>query len=153
MHVYIYIYIYIYYIYIYIYIYIVTLFVSGSWTAHGVCERLAMFAIDVLYCSRLLRRLWSVWCLCWCSRWLWCLWRLWLMWSSWPVRVRERFANAVRERFVRFQKAPNVPVDHPEGKHVSWWLWDFSARAGLDALAYEISLRSELRSPNISEKI
>ena len=30
---------------------------------------------------------------------------------------------------------------------------DFSARAVLDVFPYDISLRSELRSPNLSEKI
>ena len=43
--------------------------------------------------------------------------------------------------------------DHPEGENISRGLLDFSARAGLHAFPYETSLRIELRSPNVSEKI
>ena len=43
--------------------------------------------------------------------------------------------------------------DHQEGKHISRCVLDFSGRAGLNAFPYDISLRSELKRPNISEKI
>ena len=38
--------------------------------------------------------------------------------------------------------------DHPESKNKSRWFLDFSARAGLNVSPHDISLRSELRSPN-----
>ena len=43
--------------------------------------------------------------------------------------------------------------DQPEGESISRRLLDLSARAGLNTCPYKTSLRSELGSPNISEKI
>ena len=43
--------------------------------------------------------------------------------------------------------------DHPEGENISRRCLDSSARAGLNVSPYDISLRSVLRSQDISEEI
>ena len=58
---------------------------------------------------------------------------------------RGRARRAVRD----MQRGP----DHPGGKNIPRCFSDFSARAGLNVFPYETSLRSELRSQNISKKI
>ena len=65
--------------------------------------------------------------------------------SLWWLRPSLNQGREVRD----MQRGP----DHPEGKRMSRLCLDFSARAGLNVFPYDISLRSELRSQNISEKI
>ena len=57
-----------------------------------------------------------------------------------------------RARVKEEQRRANERGPHPEGENISRSCLDLSVRTVLNAFPCEVSLRSELRSPNISEK-